>query len=194
LLQELRAAADPAAGASGGLYLVGHSFGAKLLTAALANCPRPQTAPVRSLVLLQGALSHLAFLGEEGVKQVWKDKRASGVYASIVQQRLVDAPVVVTHSFRDVPNAFWYPLGLRVVPGVLEQQWARPTMYGSLGANGAQRVEAAYVELVPGGRATLRERPIVNVRVDKLVGEHDQILAREIYELVWAAVRWISRP
>ena len=101
---------------------------------------------------------------------------------------------MVTLSARDVPNAFWYPVGLRAIPGVLEQQAVRSTMYGSLGANGAQRVDAVDVELGPGGRLALRERPIINVRMDKLVGAHDQILAREIYDLVWAAVRWRSRP
>ena len=194
LLNALRAAADPAAGPTGGLHLVGHSFGAKLLTAALANCVRAQPTAARSLVLVQGALSQLAFLGEDDVQQVWKEKRPAGVYAALVQQRLVEAPIVVTLSARDVPNAFWYPVGLRAIPGVLEQQSVRSTMYGSLGANGAQRVDAVDVELGPGGRLALRERPIINVRMDKLVGAHDQILAREIYDLVWAAVRWRSRP
>ena len=195
LLRALREAADPAAGPTGNLHLVGHSFGAKLLTAALADCVRSQPTAARSLVLVQGALSQLAFMGEEDVQQVWKgEKRPGGVYAALVQQRLVAAPIVVTLSQRDAPNAFWYPLGLRAVPGVLEQQSARTTMYGSLGANGAQRVESAYVELGPGGRPMLRERPFVNVRMDQVVGAHDQILAREIYDLVWAAVRWRSRP
>jgi hypothetical protein len=193
LLNALRAAADPAAGPTG-LHLVGHSFGAKLLTAALANCVRAQPTAAHSLVLLQGALSQLAFLGEDDVQQVWKEKRPAGVYAALVQQRLVEAPIVVTLSARDVPNAFWYPVGLRAIPGVLEQQSVRSTMYGSLGANGAQRVDAVDLALEPGGRVALRERRIINVRMDKLVGGHDQILAREIYDLVWAAVRWRSRP
>jgi hypothetical protein len=194
LLRTLRAAAGPAAGTRAALHLVGHSFGAKLLAAALANCARSQPAPVRSLVLLQGTLSHLAFFGGDDVRQVWKAERPGGLYAPLIERHLVDGPIVVTHSSRDVPNAFWYPLGLRAVPGVLEQQSIRPTMYGSLGASGAQRVEAAHVELAAGGRSGLRERAIVNVRVDGLVGGHDQILAREIYDLVWAAVRWRTRP
>jgi hypothetical protein len=173
---------------------VGPSFGAKLLTAALANCVRAQPTAARSLVLLQGAVSQLAFLGEDDVQQVWKEKRPAGVYAALVQQRLVEAPIVVTLSSRDVPNAFWYPVGLRAFPGALEQQSVRPTMYGSLGANGAQRVDAVDLALEPGGRVALRERRINNVRMDKVVGAHDQILAREIYDLVWAAVRWRSRP
>jgi len=193
LLRTLRAAADPATGATGGLHLIGHSFGAKLLTAALADCVRGQPTTARSLVLVQGALSQLAFVGEDDVQQVWKDKRPGGIYAALVQQRLVAAPIVVTLSSRDVPNAFWYPLGLRAIPGVLERQSVRPTMYGSLGANGAQRVESAFLEVARGGRVVLRERPVVNVRVEDVVSGHDQILAPEIYDLVWAAVRW-KRP
>jgi len=48
------------------IHLLGHSFGARLVSFALAGLPASATgpnSPVKSLVLLQGAFSHFAFAG-----------------------------------------------------------------------------------------------------------------------------------
>src|SRR5918993_1317110 len=43
------------------IHLIGHSFGARLVSFALAGLPDPADSPVKSLYLLQGAFSHFAF-------------------------------------------------------------------------------------------------------------------------------------
>lgn len=43
------------------VHLLGHSFGARLVSYALAGLPDAVASPVKSLVLLQGAFSHFAF-------------------------------------------------------------------------------------------------------------------------------------
>ena len=43
------------------VHLIGHSFGARLVSYALAGISTPDASPVASLVLLQGAFSHWAF-------------------------------------------------------------------------------------------------------------------------------------
>lgn len=43
------------------IHLIGHSFGARLVSYALAGLPATGTSPVKSLTLIQGAFSHFAF-------------------------------------------------------------------------------------------------------------------------------------
>ena len=43
------------------VHLIGHSFGARLVSFALAGLPDGAGSPVKSLYLLQGAFSHFAF-------------------------------------------------------------------------------------------------------------------------------------
>jgi len=43
------------------VHLIGHSFGARLVSFALSGVGAPAASPVASLLLLQGAFSHWSF-------------------------------------------------------------------------------------------------------------------------------------
>jgi hypothetical protein len=169
------------------VHLVGHGFGGKLLVASLTAATPGQ---VSSLVLLQATLSQLAFSPSSHLEPLWKSARGGGAYASIVRPGVVDGPIVVTQTSEDVASVFWFPMGLRITPGVLEKGSQVVTPYGSLAAYGAQRVDARYAELVRGRPIMLPERGIVNVRADRIIRRHDDILSPEVSDLVRAAFRW----
>lgn len=83
--------------ASGDLrvHLIGHSFGARLVSFALAGLGAGPT-PVKSLVLVQGAFSHFAFSPQK-----------PGALKDVADR--VDGPLVATFSGFDRAVGTWYP-------------------------------------------------------------------------------------
>ena len=113
------------------IHLVGHSFGGKLLSAAVSGGTAPNT--VDSLVLLQCAMSHLALSTHDQIRSIGLDLPGEGAYAPILRDRLASV-VVATYSAQDVDNRRWYPLGVRVAGDALEA--AAVPVYAAIGARG----------------------------------------------------------
>jgi pimeloyl-ACP methyl ester carboxylesterase len=87
------------------VHLVGHSFGARLVSFALKDLPDSfagAASPVKSLTLIQGAFSHFAF-----AQELPHDLSRSGALAGM--EARVDGPVVVTHSRHDLAVCDRYP-------------------------------------------------------------------------------------
>jgi len=78
------------------VHLVGHSFGARLVSFSLAGLPPVGPTPVRSLTLLQGAFSHFTFSPDK-----------PGALAGVVNR--VDGPLICTFSVHDRAVGTWYP-------------------------------------------------------------------------------------
>lgn len=129
----------------GSLHMVGHSFGAKVMLAALAAQPAGGH-PARSLLLLQPAVSHLSFAatvpGREG----------PGGYRGVLD-RVVN-PIVTTYSNHDIPLHKIYHLALLRREDLGELQIAAgetaagnpPNAYAALGATGlAARTSASSI-------------------------------------------------
>jgi hypothetical protein len=86
------------------IHLVGHSFGARLVSFALAGLP--DGAQVRSVTLLQGAFSHYAFSGPLPF-----DAKGGALHG---MQSRVAGPVVACHSQHDQALGVMYPLASQV--------------------------------------------------------------------------------
>ncbi len=121
------------------LHLIGHSFGARLVTAAADTL---STVRAQSLTLLQGAFSHNALgVGVPGV--------GDGFYRGVIAHGRVAGPITITHTWRDSAVGFWYPLASRasntVAAGVM---WTNNAfggagdLHGGMGSNGALRLQA----------------------------------------------------
>jgi hypothetical protein len=176
------------------VHLVGHSFGARLVSFALRGLPEG-VRTVKSVTLLQGAFSHYAF-----ATRLPHDARAGGVLQG--QQNRVDGPLVCCHSRHDSALGTMYPLASRMagdsrsVAG-LDMGRALGATWGAMGYGG--------VRAVPGTRActlaeALRAKPpasgCVNVDAAAVVrrggppaGAHSDILHEELARLVLAAGR-----
>jgi hypothetical protein len=122
------------------VHLIGHSFGARLVSFALAGVGRPDDSPVASLLLLQGAFSHWSFahaqdnpFGSPGALNAYADR--------------VHGPLVATHTVYDWAVGVWYPkasfLAQQDAEAVVADRW------GGMGSDGFQAVKPAEDQAMP---------------------------------------------
>ncbi|MFI7018104.1 serine-threonine protein kinase [Streptomyces sp. NPDC050164] len=176
------------------VHLVGHSFGARLVSFALRGLAEG-VRTVKSVTLLQGAFSHYAFAA-----RLPHDARAGGVLQG--QQNRIDGPLVCCHSRHDSALGTMYPLASRMagdsrsVAG-LGIGRALGAKWGAMGYGGVQAVPGtrAYT-LAEALRAKLPASGCVNVDAAVVVrrggppaGAHSDILHEELARLVLAAGR-----
>ncbi|WP_430784694.1 alpha/beta fold hydrolase [Actinoplanes sp. G11-F43] len=90
-------------GSGARVHLVGHSYGCRVVLSGLCGGPLPR--PVRSVLLLQPALSYLAFAGR------LPGSGAPGGYRPALAR--CELPVVVTWTRRDVPLRQLFHLAVR---------------------------------------------------------------------------------
>ena len=119
------------------LHLVGHSFGARLVTAAADRLMPPTNVEFRSLTLLQGEFSHnsLAQNISPGV---------SGAFPNVVGKP--KGVISITHTHNDRACTIAYPLASRLS---LDNRLAlgdASDPFGAMGANGPQMLPSSAIE------------------------------------------------
>ncbi|WP_430378995.1 serine-threonine protein kinase [Streptomyces sp. B1-3] len=176
------------------VHLVGHSFGARLVSFALRGLPEG-VHTVKSVTLLQGAFSHYAFAA-----RLPHDPRAGGVLQG--QQNRVDGPLVCCYSSHDSALGTLYPLASRMAgdaQGVADFGIGRMLgdRWGAMGHDGVQAVPGTKALKLADALATgLPAQGCVNVDAAAVVrrggppsGAHSDICHRELARLVLAAGR-----
>jgi hypothetical protein len=168
------------------MHLLGHSFGARLVSFALAGLPDPGASPVGSLYLLQGAFSHFAFAGV-----LPTDPGRGGALKGMAAR--VRGPLVASFSVHDLAVGKLYPLASlssRDDAAGVEDLLFR---WGGIGYDGAQAVQATEAALgrvgaaypfQPGRFVNLDAGAVVN-RGGPPAGAHSDIFHPE---LVWAGL------
>ena len=132
-----------------GVHLLGHSFGARLVSYALAGLPESQVgskSPVKSLFLLQGAFSHFTF-----AEALPFDKKRKGELVGMASR--VDGPLLTTHSLKDLAVGTAYPLASVVAGQDAADQADTLFRWGAMGHDGAQAVDAKQTQLLKPGAA-----------------------------------------
>jgi hypothetical protein len=171
------------------LHLIGHSFGAKLVSSTVLGGLRPE-----SLVLLQAAFSAYAFA--EAVPST----RRPGYYRRVVEERLVADRIVALRSDHDraltrlYPSVIWGDQVDRAPRHSGRLARVREVVAGSaMGAVGALGAGAVEVDLVavqttglPHGVITVDGSRVVT-KDEWLVGAHRDIYHDEIAALVLLA-------
>jgi hypothetical protein len=168
------------------VHLLGHSFGARLVSFALAGLPDPASSPVKSLYLLQGAFSHFAF-----ADALPMDRSRGGALKGMAAR--VDGPLVASFSVHDTAVGKLYPLASlssRDDAAGLEDRLFR---WGGIGHDGAQAVDATVAALGPVGTGYPFQRGrFVNLDGNAVVnrggppsGAHSDIFHPE---LIWAGL------
>jgi hypothetical protein len=156
-----------AAGAS--LRMIGHSYGARVILAALATASL--TGPVRSVLLLQPAINQYCF-ADPG--QVPKTGGAGGFRRALEQVAL---PIYTTFSPHDVPLHRTFHLALRRAKDLGEAEIAAgapPSIYCALGGYGPQGLAPGSVVETP-IRAAGDYTYAAGTRVVALDGSGDRI-------------------
>ncbi len=169
------------------IHLVGHSFGARLVSYALAGLSETGTAsPIKSVVLLQGAFSHFAF-----ADSLPHDPNRAGGLAG--HEAKVDGPLVVSHSTHDSAVGRFYPLASIAAGQDAAAAEDRFYRWGAMGYDGAQAVGAteAFFGAV-GTDYPFAPGTIVNLDGNEVItegrppsGAHSDIFRHEI---AWATL------
>src|ERR687891_1116276 len=113
------------------IHLVGHSFGCRVVTAAVATST---TDKLQSMSLLQAAFSHNGF-----------SKSMNGFFRSVVDNYRIKGPIFITYTPNDRAVGIAYPVASRLAGTVASAFGDANDKFGGLGRNGAQKMEQGEV-------------------------------------------------
>ncbi|NMN06418.1 MULTISPECIES: hypothetical protein [unclassified Novosphingobium] len=106
------------------LHFVGHSFGARLVTAAGTRLVPPSHMTFRSVTLLQGAYSHNGLTA------------GKGPFSALVGKP--SGPISFSHTHNDQATTIAYPLASRLSGDATKSLGDANDIFGAMGANGPQ--------------------------------------------------------
>jgi hypothetical protein len=163
------------------VHLMGHSFGCRLLTSAVAT----MTKPVASMSLFQAAFSHNSFSPD------FDSTHKPGGFRDVIVQRKVAGPIVISHTIKDLAVGLAYALASRLARQNANAVGDKNDPYGGLGRNGAQHTpaEASDLEIhAAGAPYSLQPGKIFNLQADAIIGGHSDIKKPETaYAMMSAA-------
>ncbi|PBC75502.1 hypothetical protein BX265_0164 [Streptomyces sp. TLI_235] len=169
------------------VHLMGHSFGARLVSFALPGLPEGIGSPVASMLLIQGAFSHFSFAAPIPV-----DAGHNGFLAPYFDR--VAGPLQSTFSLGDRAVGWWYPAASML--NNEDDQAASDLTYrwGGMGHDGFQQGGAEQFDLKPAGQPyplkagsfyRLRGDEVIKADQSPFAGAHSDIKHPEV---VWAAL------
>ncbi len=165
------------------LHLAGHSFGARLVTAAAHALPAG--TPAVTMTLLQGAYSH------NGLASRY-DAVHDGAFRALLSEARIPGPILITHTKNDRAVGIAYPLASRISRQQASALGDRNDPYGGMGRNGAQRTPEAEgrdddLHAVGAGYA-LSPGGVYNLNADGVIRDHGDVTGHEVaYALLSAA-------
>ncbi|HUQ95727.1 MAG TPA: hypothetical protein VM120_28875 [Bryobacteraceae bacterium] len=163
-------------------HLVGHSFGGRLVTAAVDG---PNKLRVQTLLLLQAAYSHNALAKD------FDSHGKDGFFHSVLEQSKVAGPILITHSKHDKAVGLAYPLASRLNGDDAAAFGGPDDRFGGMGANGAQHVDRADGVLLKAGAAydfKTSGKRVFNLNGDALITNHGNVALPETAYVLAAAM------
>jgi hypothetical protein len=173
------------------INLIGHSFGARVVSYALKGAPRDAQS-VKSVTLLQGAFSHFAY-----AETLPFDASRSGALHG--QQDKVCGPVTACYSRFDSAIGVLYPLA-SLLKGE-DAAGADEPLYrwGGIGHDGHQQAVPELNLLQPGSHYDFAGKRLVNIDAQQVVregrppsGAHSDIIHDELAWVVLDAGGLVS--
>lgn len=165
------------------LHLVGHSFGARLVTAAVNAGSDDEAVVVDSMVLLQGAFSHHGFA-------VDYDEGKDGFFRPVLADSRVRGPLLITHTPRDAANRWAYPAASRLARHTGSARPNADSLYGAIGANGAQRTPRVITDRLRDHTAVyeLSDGGVHNLEGSDFITGHSDVHGPEVANAIVAAM------
>jgi hypothetical protein len=171
------------------IHLMGHSFGARLVSYALAGLPASATgtaSPVKSLTLIQGAFSHFTFCSSLPF-----DRNRAGSLAGVTAR--VDGPLLATFTSADRAVGWWYPTASMLAREDAQAAQELTYRWGAMGHDGYQNDPAASVitladagkpyNFAPGKFYALDSNAVIAANQSAFSGAHSDIRHPQI---LWA--------
>jgi hypothetical protein len=170
------------------VHLLGHSFGARLVSFSLSGLPADATeaaSPIKSLFLLQGAFSHYAF-----ADKLPHDASRSGALKGMA--RFVDGPLLTTHSLKDLAVGVSYPAASFVNQDDSAAAVDQAIRFGAMGHDGAQAVGAATAVLgKPGTIYPFQNGKWVNLDGNRVI-VHGGLPSGAHSDIVYPHTAWVA--
>lgn len=167
------------------LHLVGHSFGGRLVTAA-ANA-LPPTTPDVSLTLLQAAYSH------NGLAENFDNKGHDGAFRSLIADKRISGPILITHTHNDKAVGIAYPLASRISRDQASALGDKNDPYGGMGRNGAQHTEEAVGKEQSmhgvGIPYDFQQGSVYNLKADEFIKDHGDVAGFQVAYALLHAVK-----
>ena len=153
------------------IHLVGHSFGGRVVTAAVAGVDDATVLSANSMSLLQAAFSHHGFATN------WDGKGGNGFFRRVVGRNAISGPVIITCTSNDRAVGIAYPIASLVAGQTAAGLGDKDSKYGGIGRNGAQKTpEAVDSEMVEDGAPyALQPGKLHNLNADEFVKDHGDV-------------------
>jgi len=164
------------------IHLAGHSFGARVVSAAARA--GDDVLPIASVSLLQAAFSHYSFADD------WEPGE-DGLFRSVVLTHRISGPMIITHTKNDKAVGIAYAIVSRIAGQVAQAVGDKDDKYGGLGRNGAQKTpEAVEQTLLAVGDAgyDIQAGRLHNLLADAYISSHGDVAGPEVAYAVLSAV------
>ncbi|HEX5758073.1 MAG TPA: hypothetical protein VF121_02665 [Thermoanaerobaculia bacterium] len=168
------------------LHLIGHSYGGKVVLSAISAGPLPRK--VRSVLLLQPAVSHLAF-----AERVPEANRPGGYRAALDR---VENPILSTYSSHDFPLTKVFHLSVRRKDDLGEARIAAasgapPSKFAALGGFGPRGAGERLIDVLDApNRYALEGGRLFGIDGSRTIGGHGDISNESTW---WALYNLASR-
>lgn len=165
------------------LHLTGHSFGSRLLSAAV-NGPDDQPAiQVSSMTMLQAAFSHHGFAERF-------DGKKNGFFRRVVAEQRVNGPILISHTPNDTAVGIAYPIASRLLGQNASGLGDKNDPFGGMGRNGAQKTPEAIdgTMLDVGGAYSFQAGKVYNLSADSWIKSHSNISNKQVAYALLAAI------
>jgi hypothetical protein len=160
-------------------HMVGHGYGARLVTVAAAILPA--AIRVASSTLLQPALSHDAFAVQRG-------GRHEGAFRGLLTAARIAGPVVITHMAGDRIVGTLYALASLISGGPTSAFADEDDRFGTLGRNGARHTpEVSQAETTlrtAGARYSFAPGRVYNLEAHQVVHDHRDVANPSVAGLI----------
>ena len=167
------------------IHLVGHSFGCRVVTAAVTGSAPSVMGFANSMSLLQGAFSHYSFSAS------YDKSNKPGFFRNLVSEARVSGPVVITHTRADKAVGIAYAVASRAARQIAAAVGDKDDPYGGLGSNGAQKTNEARSISMPQAGAPfgqpLGPRTLTNLLADSLIKNHGDVRNKHCAYVVLSA-------
>lgn len=169
------------------LHLIGHSFGGRVVTAAVAGAANDPPLLVDTMSLLQAAFSHYAFA------ENWDGKQSNGPFRRVVSPAgaFVKSGVIVTHTRADKAVGIAYAIASRANNQIASGLGDAGDKFGGLGGNGALKTpEHIDVKINRNGeRYAFTPGKVHNIDGNGVITGHSDIRRSEVTHAVADVVR-----
>jgi hypothetical protein len=169
------------------IHLMGHSFGCIVVSSILGG-PKgesPLPKPVKSAVLVQGALSLWSYADDI------PDSAKPGYFRHLLKKGAVDGPIVTTQSTNDSAVGIAFPAAVGVIGEVEFAAEAILPKFGGVGTWGIQGTSIAEPRTMLDAKGSygFQKSRIYNVDGSKFIPGHSGIDGPEVAHLQWQVVQ-----